>query len=71
MPRPSLPIGPAVLPDVTGPVRGSQACQCPAEPRHSTLVELAICAGLATLFEIACIGGFVVSILVWGTVPWL
>lgn len=35
------------------------------------LRELTICAVLATLFELVCIGGFVFATLVMGTVPWL
>jgi hypothetical protein len=35
------------------------------------LRELTICATLATLLELACIGGFVFATLVLGMVPWL
>jgi hypothetical protein len=35
------------------------------------LRELTICATLATLFELAGIGGFVFTALVMGVVPWL
>lgn len=33
--------------------------------------ELVICAVLGTLFEIACVGGFIVAVLVTGVLPWL
>lgn len=33
--------------------------------------ELTICAALVAAFETACIGAFVVALLVLGTVPWI
>lgn len=35
------------------------------------LRELTICVALGTLFELACIGGFIFAMLVVGVIPWL
>ncbi len=35
------------------------------------LREFTICAVLGTLFELACIGGFIFALLVGGVIPWL